>query len=170
MVLVFQYGSNCSEQRLNSPERLRGDAVDLGLAETVDGYELDFDVLSTVNNCAASDLRLRGNEPAQGVLYQIPDHLLSRDTTPAGRKSFDAIEGRAYRRQTIRVKRHDGTLVDAETYLVINPQPNLRTSLDYVRNIVQGLRDHGADASYLQKVKDIAARNNPTIAQQVQAL
>ena len=171
MAFVFQYGSNCSEARLNSPDRLRGDARDLGLAETVDNYELDFDVWSTGNNCAASNLRLRGDAPAQGVLYEVPDYLMSRATAaPRGRRSFDQIEGPAYRRQAIRVKKRDGTIVDAETYLVINPQPNQRTSADYVRYIVQGLRNHGADAAYIQKVKDIAARNNPAIAQQVQAL
>jgi hypothetical protein len=170
MALVFQYGSNCSATRLNSPDRLRGDAVDLGWAETVDNYELDFDIWSTSNNCAASDLRLRGESPAQGVLYEVPDHLMSRSTTPVGRKSFDAIEGTAYRRQTINVRKRDGAILPAQTYLVTNPQPNLRTRVDYVRYIVDGLRAHGADAPYIQKVKDIAAGNNPAIARQIQSL
>lgn len=170
MALVFQYGSNCSEKRLNSPDRLRGDAVDLGWAETVESYELDFDVWSTRNNCAAADLLLRGDAPAQGVLYQVPDHLMNRATTPSGRKSFDAIEGTAYKRQPIKVRKRDGSIVDAETYVVITPQSGLHTSLDYVRYIIEGLRDHGADAAYRQKVKDIAARNNPAIAKKVLAL
>lgn len=35
MALVFQYGSNCSESQFNSPERLRGDAKFLAIAETL---------------------------------------------------------------------------------------------------------------------------------------
>ena len=171
MAVVFQYGSNCSAPRLNSRDRLRGDALDLGWAETVDNYELRFDVWSQGNQCACADLVSGGDSPAQGVLYEVPDHLMSRAAAaPAGRRSFDAIEGGSYHRQPIRVKKRDGTIVDAQTYVVITPQNNLQTNLDYVRHIIQGLRDHGADAVYLQKVKDIAARNNPTIAQQVQAL
>ncbi|HEY6349506.1 MAG TPA: gamma-glutamylcyclotransferase family protein [Candidatus Angelobacter sp.] len=171
MALVFQYGSNCSEPRLNHQDRLRGDAQDFGLAETVDNYELCFDVWSNGNQCACADLVRGGDEPAQGVLYEIPDYLMSRTTAaPHGRKSFDAIEGTAYSRKPIKVRKSDGSIVDAETYLVITPQNHLRTSLDYVRYIIQGLRDHGADGGYLQKVKDVAARNNPTIAQQIQGL
>ena len=54
-MLVFQYGSNCSTARLNSHDRLRGDAVALGRAD-LDGYQLAFDVWSDGNNCAASDI------------------------------------------------------------------------------------------------------------------
>ncbi len=56
MPLVFQYGSNCDAERLNSPERLGGAAVDRGLARTVQEYDIGFDVRSQINQCAASDL------------------------------------------------------------------------------------------------------------------
>lgn len=57
MALVFQYGSNTSGTRLNSQDRLRGDAKDLGLVCTEAPFELDFDVWSTSNACAAADIR-----------------------------------------------------------------------------------------------------------------
>lgn len=56
MPLLFQYGSNCDTTRLNSPERLAGAAEDLGWAETIEEYDLAFDVWSGGNKCAASDL------------------------------------------------------------------------------------------------------------------
>jgi hypothetical protein len=40
MPLIFQYGSNCDATRLNSPERLRGNAIDLGLAPSVGHMKL----------------------------------------------------------------------------------------------------------------------------------
>jgi len=53
---VFQYGSNCSATRLNSRERLGGAAIPIGIAETVEEYQLQFDVWSDGNNCAAADI------------------------------------------------------------------------------------------------------------------
>ena len=69
---VFQYGSNCDEGRLNAPGRLRGAARPIGKALTVENFELDFDVWSTTNGCAASDLISRGNSRAWGVVYEVP--------------------------------------------------------------------------------------------------
>ncbi len=170
MALIFQYGSNCSNERINSSDRLKGDAVALGWAETVDNYQLQFDVWSISNGCAASDIVVGGDSPAQGVLYEVPDALVTRPTAPVGRRSFDAIEGDAYARKPIRVRRRDGTIVDAQTYVVRTPRAGLRTSLAYVTHIVRGLREHGADEAYITNIKDAAARNNPDIAEAVRQL
>jgi len=56
MALVFQYGSNCSESQINSKDRLCGDAKFVAIAETVDDYQLAFDVWSKKRGCAASDI------------------------------------------------------------------------------------------------------------------
>ena len=104
MALVFQYGSNTSSARLNAPERLRRDAKSLGLAYTIGQYDLGFTVWSKTNNCAAADLVQTPGRKAWGVLYEIPDNLLSRETA-GDRKSLDAIEGSRYRRRKIRVCR-----------------------------------------------------------------
>ncbi len=170
MALIFQYGSNCSSQRINSSDRLRGDAVAVGWAETEDNYELQFDVWSNRNECAASDIVRGGDAPVQGVLYEVPDNLISRATTPIGRQSFDAIEGNAYERRLIRLRKRNGTIVEAETYVVRTPARDLLTSIDYVRHIVSGLRENGADDAYILRVKNAAAANNPGIADEVQRL
>lgn len=169
-MLVFQYGSNCSAARLNSHERLQGTAKSLGLAETVENYELSFDVWSNGNNCAASDIVVGGDHPVTGVLYEVPDELMGCDTAPPGRKSFDAIEGSAYERRMIRATKSDGTTVDAVTYVVREPARNLRTSLEYVGHIVTGLREHGANEQYISRVKHTASANNPDIADEIEAL
>jgi len=109
----------------------------MGWAETIDNYQLKFDVWSRSNGCAAADLVCGGDFPAQGVLYEVPDNLMSRDSAPAGRRSFDAIEGDAYVRRSIAVKRRDGTIVEAQTYVVLTPQTGLLTSADYVAHIIE---------------------------------
>src|SRR5438045_3551831 len=100
MALVFQYGSNTSSGRLNSDDRLRGDARDLGLVRTQASFELHFDVWSETNKCAAADIREDSVRQIFGVLYEIPDYLMSR-TTSGARKSLDEIEGRRYERRLI---------------------------------------------------------------------
>jgi hypothetical protein len=45
MAIVFQYGSNCLNSEINSPLRLCGDARFLDIAETVEEFELAFDLV-----------------------------------------------------------------------------------------------------------------------------
>lgn len=164
MALVFQYGSNTSSARLNSPDRLRGNARDLGLVCTQSLFELDFDVWSSNNNCAAADIREDGGRVIWGVLYEVLDYLVERATAGAQR-SLDAIEGPHYERRPIAVQKADGTPVEGEviTYMVRAPQPGFRTSLDYVSHIVAGLREHGAPDDYVAYVKERAIANNPAL-------
>ncbi len=80
-VKLFQYGSNCDEERINSPERLDDVASNPVLAETVDEYDLAFDVCSKRNGCAASDLvQASGTgRHAMGVMYTVlADRIRSR--------------------------------------------------------------------------------------------
>ncbi len=171
MALVFQYGSNTSSARLNSADRLCGDARDLGLVCTEVSFELDFDVWSTGNACAAADMREGKGRPIWGVLYEVPDHLIQRETA-GGRKSLDAIEGQHYGRRPIRVRWQDGTSVAGEviTYTVLSPTLGLRTSLAYASYIVAGLKEHGAPDDYLAYVKGRVIANNPDLAAEIGTL
>jgi gamma-glutamylcyclotransferase len=173
MALVFQYGSNCSESQFNSQERLCGDAKFVTIAETVDDRQLAFDVWSRGRACAASDIVPSPGNKVWGVVYDVPDFLMARDTAAKRkRKSLDAIEGEGtnYARQAVTVKSANGELLSATTYRVIHPRAGLRTNVEYVGYIVRGLREHGVAAEYIANVKAIAIANNPTIAAAVNAL
>lgn len=164
MALVFQYGSNMSLARLNSDDRLAGDAKVVCIASTVDPFELVFSVWSKSNNCAAADLLpSNAGRTVFGVLYEIPDFLLSRDTAKEkGRKSLDAIEGEGtnYVRAMIDVVTNDGATVRATTYFVKNRQADLKTSAAYVSHILAGLREHNMPAEYCQYVQSKIVENN----------
>jgi len=167
MALVFQYGSNCSESQINGKDRLCGDARFVGKAETVDDFRLDFNVWSKNRNCAASDIVISSGSKVWGVLYDVPDYLIGRDSArDQHRRSLDAIEGEEtnYKRESIAVRREDQQVVQALTYRVINPKAGLRTDLEYVGFIVAGLREHGVPEVYISQVKRIAETNNPDIA------
>lgn len=172
-MLVFQYGSNCLDSQINNADRLCGDAMFIDIAETVEDFELAFDVQSTGRGCAASDIVRKGGGKVWGVLYEVPDHLIGRESAKAhGRKSFDAIEGEGtnYRRERVTVRRKDGEAVEALTYGVTSPIPGLKTNIDYVRHIVHGLREHGVESAYIDIVKAIAGANNPEIADELEEL
>lgn len=173
MAFVFQYGSNCSDSEINRQDRLRGDAAFVDIAETVEDFELAFDVQSINRGCAASDIVRKPGGKVWGVLYEIPDYLIDRSSAQArGRKSFDAIEGEGsnYKRETIQVRKPNGEIVSALTYTVKDPKPGLRTNIAYVSHIVSGLREHKISDEYIAKVKAIAAANNPDIAEEVERL
>jgi hypothetical protein len=73
MPLVFQYGSNCDAERLNGPNRLRGDARDLGRALTVEEFDITFNKRHSENGSAAADLikPRKGRSRIWGVLYEV---------------------------------------------------------------------------------------------------
>jgi hypothetical protein len=153
-----------SVARLNSDDRLAGDATAVCVATTVEPFELVFSVWSKSNNCAAADLLLSNvGRIIYGVLYEIPDFLLSRDTAKEkGRKSLDAIEGEGanYVRTMIDVVKNDGETVRAMTYVVKNRRANLKTSAAYVSHILAGLREHNMPAGYCQYVRSKIIENN----------
>ena len=164
MAIVFQYGSNMSVRRFNSEDRLAGDAKPIGVASTVEPYELAFTVWSRRGQCAAADIFPNGaSRSIYGVLYDIPDFLLSRDTARArGRKSLDAIEGAGgnYVRKEIDVVTPDEENRTALTYVVKNRRTNLKTSLAYVRHILCGLKEQGLPEDYFQYVLSRVIENN----------
>ncbi len=174
VALVFQYGSNMSVARLNGADRLGGDAKAISIARTVELFDLVFSVWSKGNDCAAADLlQSHTGRNIYGVLYEIPDFLLSRDTAKEkGRKSLDTIEGEGtnYVRAMIDVVTNDGVTVRALTYFVKNKQANLKTSAAYVSHIVAGLREHNMPEEYCQYVRSKIVENNGDLRDALPAL
>jgi hypothetical protein len=161
MALVFQYGSNASRGRLNGPRRLNGHASVQGPAETVDDYDICFDVPSTTNRCAASDLVPVNDRKAVGVLYEIPDELI-RGERNDGQKTLEQIEGPRYEEKNIAVRRPNGDVAQAITFLVKpgERKSGLTTGAWYVSWIVYGLREQGVSESYIAHVIDVALATN----------
>jgi gamma-glutamylcyclotransferase (GGCT)/AIG2-like uncharacterized protein YtfP len=174
MRLVFQYGSNADSQRLNASDRLRGDARQIGIAYTEDDYELDFTVWSDGNHCAAADIVPGSGRKIWGVLYEVPDYLITRETARnRNRKSLDEIEGEGtnYCRTTITLRDPNGSPINAQviTYVVIEKRMGLQTSLEYACHIITGLREHGAPNDYINYVKARIVANNPSLRDDIAA-
>lgn len=169
MAIIFQYGSNTDTARLNADDRLKGQARCIGLASTVEPHEFRLGVPSDKYQCTAT-IEPGGGESVWGVLYEIPDHLVKRDTkTPRRWKSLDEIEaeGRNTRRITIRVRKVHGEEVPAITYVGIKTQKGLRTKVEYASHILRGLISNGAPAEYIHRVRDVIIENNPDIESEI---
>lgn len=172
MTVVFQYGSNMCSARLNSADRLAGDAKVLCVAKTVDLFKFAFTVWSKTNVCAAADIIPSSvGQHIFGVLYEVPDFLISRDSAKVhNRKSMDAIEGEGknYIQQTIKLEKIDGSEVNALTYVVKDRKNDIKTSMQYVQHILDGLKEHNISEEYHRYVVSQVIANNSDLAQQLQ--
>jgi hypothetical protein len=160
MPLAFQYGSNCSAERLNSAERLEGKATSLTVARTVDPYHINFAVYSSKNRCAAATLQPSpgSTETAWGVLYEIPlDRLFGWGKN---KMTLQRIEGGQYKALEIPVETKNLIVVTAWTFVAKENVPGLKTSPEYVAHIIKGLREHGVADEYLQSIIHRAIDNN----------
>jgi cation transport regulator ChaC len=153
MALVFQYGSNCTTARLNGPNRLQGRAKDLGRAQTVEDFDIAFDVVSKTNGCAASDLIQSPGRKAWGVLYRLSKSNLER---------LREIEGPRYEEKPIQVIDGKRKKRKATTFVVREKdrRGGLATSAAYVSWIVYGLRGHGVPEDWIAHVVDVAIATN----------
>ncbi|MGH9461340.1 MAG: hypothetical protein ACRD1X_08980 [Vicinamibacteria bacterium] len=161
MSLVFQCGSNASQARLFGAVRLSRHGTVIGRAETVEDYDIAFDVWSASNGCAASDLVPRPGRKAWGVLYDIPDDFI-RGERRDGERTLAQIEGPGYEEKKILIRWPGRDPEEAITFLV---KPDKRTaglftSAQYVTWIVSGLREQGAPEAYVQHVIDLALQTN----------
>lgn len=165
-MLIFQYGSNLSSRRLNSRQRLRGDARVVGVARTLEPYRFGFPVWGGINNCAAAGILPGGNRPAWGVVYDIPDTLVVRGGE-ADRPTLDAIEdeGKDYDRGPVELVFHDGHEPNeiVHTYHPRAPREDLLTAWHYVAHIIEGAREHALPHDYQQYLLDCMLMNNPEL-------
>lgn len=163
MVIVWQYGSNMNEMRLNDRTRLRGSAEFVGLA-LKRGYRLTFSHTNKQGIGVSDIVRSCPSEYVTGCLFEIPDRKLQK---------LDEIEGvnsGAYRRiERFSVIRLDEALtetsekVNVVTYVVSEKEMNPKTDTRYANHILKGIREHRMGEEYFNKVKEIIIKNNPRI-------
>jgi len=160
-------------ERINSIERLRGDACPVGVVYTAEDYEIEFTVWSHRNQCATANIVRGSGRKIWGILYQIPDYLIKRETS-GERKSLDAIVGECqnYRRTLIatRYPKEGPVEGDVITYLAKNRRSGIKTSLEYARHIFRGLREHNIPQDYIVYIKSQVVANNPSLKNDVEGL
>lgn len=169
--LLFQYGSNMSEQRLRdkirehrryAPAGADLDVRLLGCAR-LKGWEFVLDLYSAQQGCLVGDI-VEGEDDGEvrGALYELDRQLLVRSD---GRRSvLDRIEGHRterdpenYRPITVTVELA-GDLREAHTYVgdddarrrCSSDHPDAKPRPDYLRAILDGANAVGLPTGYVR--------------------
>lgn len=161
-----------SSTRINGDDRLKGDAKFISVCQTVEPHVFAFTVWSKKNRCAAADiLHAAQGRAIYGVLYEIPDYLMTKATARVkNRTSLDEIEGQGtnYVQQIIRVVDPNGRESAAITYVVKNRCDGLKTSIDYVTHILRGLQEHHFPEEYCRYIVSRVLENNSLLSEELQ--
>jgi hypothetical protein len=140
---------------------LNSHALDRGRAQTVDNFDIAFDVYSQSNGCAASDLVPTPNRKAWGVLYEVPEEFV-RGRRTDGQRTLGQVEGPRYEEKSLRVIDQNGEPREAITFVVHEAErrEGLATSAAYVSWIVYGLREHSVPEDWIAHVVEVAIETN----------
>lgn len=147
---VFAYGSNMCSERLReysvSPEGP-------GRPACLPGYHLCFNKRSR-DGSGKANVEPDPSGELWGVLYLIP-----RDQLPA----LDRGEGSGYRRRRTAVRTPSGEEVEAWVYVARRPSATqgLRPYEWYKRLLVEGAKEHGLPASYVESLEVVDAVSDP---------
>lgn len=165
MILVWQYGSNMDEERINSPTRLGGKAKFVQIA-IKRGYKLSF-THTNKEGFGTADIEVDPTSYVIGCLYEIPDNKLEK---------LDRVEGvksGAYKRDKITISRLNHKLeescepISAITYVVVSKEENPKTNAEYANYILRGINTHKMGRPYFEKVRKTIIENNPRVEKEL---
>jgi len=122
----------------------------LGRAELQD-HRLAFRRRSVRTGTGVADIVSAPGQSVWGALYEIDDADLAALDQKEG-------NGQAYERRTIRVLT-EGEPRDALAYAVIVPDaPHVKPSPEYLGALIEGARERGLPAAYIDLVLELGAR------------
>ncbi len=169
-VLLFQYGSNMSSTRLNGAKRLSGYAKPLGKAK-LRGWELTFDIWSTLNESAAADIVPCDDGIVWGVLYDVDRELVIAPKCKLSK--MDCIEGVRldgtgnYKRRPVEIEQDDENVRTACTYLGMDAgrqrfgeRCSAPITREYRSYVLDGAKEHGLPDGHCREIERLADRHN----------
>lgn len=144
--LYFAYGSNLKVSRMR--ERVAS-ARAVGPAR-LPGRSLRFDKCGRDGSAKANFVEDDGAS-VWGALYEIDAaHWADLDEQEWG-----------YARVTVEVETSGGARIAAQTYLAVGPAADGPAFDWYLRLIVEGAREHGLPAAYVEYLERVPARPDP---------
>lgn len=144
---VFAFGSNMCSGRFRDysvvPEGV-------GRPALLQDYRLCFNKKSKSDGSGKANVERYSGGEVWGVLYTVPEAHL---------KVLDNGEGAGYYREKLPLCMRDGVAMDAWVYLAREPakDPALRPYTWYKRFLVEGAREHGLPAPYIDALERIEA-------------
>lgn len=148
----FAYGSNMSLRRLK--ERVPS-AERIGMF-TLSGHALRFHKLSRKDRSAKCDALLTNNpdDCVIGAVFEIPEDE---------KGVLDRAEGLGfgYRQKQVLVDDGYGNSVEAFTYYATNTDPDMLPYSWYLHHVIQGAKETGVPASYLDSLSATKIKEDP---------
>ena len=154
-VIYIAYGSNMLSRRFRHPGRMPA-AVARGVA-AASGVRVRFHKRGVDGSGKCTLVDADDSAGAWGVLFEVTERDL---------ETLDRVEGvhlGGYARESISVRVQDGSIVAAVTY--IGQEPFIDDTLvpyDWYRElVVEGAREHGLPADYVDELKQTSSRPDP---------
>ena len=161
-VALFQYGSNMSRTRLNSPERLH-ERARRPVGARLDGWGIRFELYSKGNECAVTNIVEASGEYVMGIVYEVPIRLIY---APKGKRSrMDVIEGAQpngkgnYERNKINVVTAREKKILAATYVGTEAGKirflggDRRVGRTYFDHLLSGAKEFGFSKKYVSYLR-----------------
>lgn len=148
-VLYFAYGSNMLSSRLE--ERV-GRSMPAPDRAVLHDYKLLFNKAASADGTGRANVVHMEGAEVWGVLYPLKKAELT---------ALDTFEGTAsghYRRVSVEVELDNGEMVTAQTYVAGTKfvRPGLFPPQDYLAIVIEGAKEHGLPAKYVNEIKATA--------------
>ncbi len=140
----FAYGSNMNRAQMAS----RAGQILEEQPARLDNYELAFNKKAR-GGSATANIRPAPGKTVHGVLYKIPE---------AAYRNLDRFEGvpQHYRRTEVVVTNEAGQRFTAQAYVATKVEKGLRPAAHYLQGILDGAKEHGLPAEYIDEIKAAA--------------
>jgi cation transport regulator ChaC len=140
----FAYGSNMSRAQMLS----RAGEIFEEQPAKLENYELLFNKKAR-GGSATANIRPAPGQTVEGVLYKIPE---------AAFRNLDRFEGvpEHYRRIEVKVTDGSESKVPAQAYIASRGDSGLQPAPHYLKVILEGAKEHGLPAEYIEKIKAVA--------------
>ncbi len=145
MVWHFGYGSNLSTEFL----RQHCPSVKPVMKAYLPNFRVEFRFYSNNRQGGISSIMEAPGEMTYGVIYEMPkkemDDLDVLESVPEG----------LYTRETFLVLGEDGEWHEGNLYRVANPEGPFTPAKSYLDLMIEGAREHGLDAEFLEKLESM---------------
>ena len=139
-MFYFAYGSNMDETQM----QVRCPESSLVGIALLDGYRLGFTRYAQSRKGGVADIVSEPDCSVWGLVYKV---------TAKDLDLLDSFEGKgkAYDRMSVTVRFLDGRTAEAETYYVIDKQPDIKPGEDYLALLLGAAKKYKFPEEYISK-------------------
>jgi gamma-glutamylcyclotransferase (GGCT)/AIG2-like uncharacterized protein YtfP len=141
-VYYYAYGSNLSNRYI----RNTCSSATFVMKAQLPNFQVEFRHYSEKRQGGISSIIEAPGQMVQGVIYEVPEEeLVALDI-------LESVPQGLYRREPFLVLGEDGLWHEADLYRVAKPTGPYAPSKGYLEDMIEGGREHGLAAEYVEKL------------------